>query len=77
MVAKGRQARRNKIIANRMRFVGESNPSSKLTKDDVIEIRTLVKAGHLQKDLATRYGVHIVTVSDIAIGKTWAHLEAA
>lgn len=54
-------------------FPGERNPKSKLTEEDVWQIRTLF---HLcsRKDLAVVFGVNASTVSSIGLGKTWKHL---
>ena len=50
---------------------GTRNPATKLTPDQVIEIRQL--AGSMsQTQLAKRYGVHQVTISRIILRKTWA-----
>jgi len=49
----------------------EKNKTSKLRKDEVIEI---YNSSETQKDLAIRYGVTISTINLILNGKTWSHL---
>ena len=54
---------------------GESNPSSKLTKLDVKEIRALWGWGwFFRKEIADAYGVSQKTISDINLGYTWKHV---
>jgi hypothetical protein len=43
----------------------------KLNWEKVSKIRTLLKKGHSQASIADTYGVHQVTVSKIALQKTW------
>lgn len=50
---------------------GIKNSQSKLTEKDVLNIR---KEKGLQKDIALKYGVSNITISDIKRGKTWNHL---
>jgi len=45
--------------------------STKLTKHQVEEIRSLVKSGLNQGDIAKRFGIHNSHVSRIAAGKVW------
>lgn len=61
MVEKGRQ------VYHR----GESHGMSKLTEQDVREIRFFLDAGYSQKALALMYGVSISTISLIKTGKIW------
>ena len=51
---------------------GENHPSSKLTEDQVYQIRASVEP---QKELAKRFGVSPSTISRICTGKTWTHLS--
>ena len=76
MVAKGRQARREKILSGRRSFAGELNPSARLRSADVEEIRRLNSQGLMsQAQLSQNFGVHIATISDIVLGKTWKGKE--
>ena len=63
MVAKGRS---NK---------GEKNPLSKLTKEDIFDIRRLYRIGNLtQQEIADKFGVNQQTISKIVNRKNWKHL---
>ena len=50
--------------------------NSKLTIDDVLEIRRLwlTIPRPTQRELAKRYGLHQVTISQIVLRKRWAHI---
>lgn len=50
---------------------GENHPFSKITKDDVLEIRTSKKRGC---DLAVEYGLSRSTITQIRNGDRWAWL---
>jgi len=55
---------------------GQGNPNAKLTEADVLQIRRAYKNGGVtQCSLGTLYGVHRTAISDILIGRTWAHSE--
>ena len=54
---------------------GEKNVHAKLTAEQVREIRLLLAAGHLHREIATRFGISRVTVSDIRRGKSWKNLD--
>ena len=53
---------------------GEDTKASKLTDDDVREIRSLASSGMTQAAIADRFNIHRSNVSYIVRGKTWAHL---
>lgn len=53
---------------------GEKCPASKLTEEQVVEIKRRLAAGEKQKNLAKEFGVHNVTINGIAHGRTWAHV---
>lgn len=53
---------------------GTANPQSKLTEDQVFEIRSLYAQGFLQTNIAKIFGVHKGTVNDIVLHKTWTHI---
>jgi hypothetical protein len=55
---------------------GARNNTTKLTTGQVDEIRTAVRAGVYQRDLAKRYGVCKSTIGYIARGETWQHWPA-
>lgn len=47
------------------------NGNSKLTKEEVVEIRTLISHGEKQKSIAKKYNVCRETVQNIKYGKSW------
>lgn len=53
---------------------GERCAASRLTEDDVIEIRRL-KGKMTQKEIAEIFGVNYITVGDIHNSRTWAWLR--
>ena len=54
---------------------GEAHGASRLTAEAVREIRAAYEAGHAtQPQLAERFGVHQVTISDVVSGRTWPHM---
>ncbi len=54
--------------------VGELNPKSKLTKEDVIKIRELFKAKqYTQAKLAVMFNVTRANICDIVHNKIWIH----
>lgn len=55
--------------------VGSVNGQSKLTEDDVREIRRRVAAGERQKDLLDEYGVSKSVMSRAVTGETWGHVK--
>lgn len=50
---------------------GEKHHNAKLSKDDVINIKTRITNGELQKDLAREYGMSTSQISAIKVGKCW------
>jgi hypothetical protein len=65
---------RDKLTRNRT-LRGEKNTNSKLTENDVRDIRKLREAGMLLTEIAHKYNINITTVSTIAHRKTWAWLQ--
>lgn len=65
MIRKGRLYNRN----------GSKNGCSKLTEDDVREIRRLKAEGVKQVRLAERFGVSTVAISLIVLRKKWVHVS--
>jgi DNA-binding CsgD family transcriptional regulator len=53
---------------------GELSGHSKLTAEQIIEIRELYRLGTLQRELAERFGINRPTVSQIVTGKRWGHI---
>lgn len=56
---------------------GEGNPSAVLTSRRVSVIKTRLLLGHTQTRIARDEGVHHTTISSIARGRTWTHVEPA
>ncbi|WBK39893.1 transcriptional regulator [Rhodobacteraceae phage LS06-2018-MD07] len=54
---------------------GENNSKAKLTQEQVLEIRRLLKGGKTATAIAKSYGVHQVTISRIKNGQRWGHLS--
>jgi hypothetical protein len=56
-------------------LTGSNNPVSKLTEEQVLEIRRLYKTGGWsQPKLAVRYGVHQTTIGFIVRRVRWSHI---
>lgn len=56
--------------------VGEGNPSAKLSEEQVIEIKKLLKNGKIsQSEIAKIFNVSKHIISRIKTGKTWKHVE--
>lgn len=53
---------------------GEEHGKSKLTADDVREIRVLIGFGFSQRELGQMYGVYQSTISQVILGKKWKHI---
>lgn len=53
---------------------GEKNPVSKLTKEDVLEIRKLLNRGIYQRTIAAKFGISRTCVSAIRTGRNWSHV---
>lgn len=62
-------------ISHNLSNHGERNGQSKLTSNDVIEIRKMAKNGISVKALAMKYGVANVTIYDIIAYRRWSHLK--
>lgn len=54
---------------------GSLNGNAKLSEDDVKSIRRMLRAGASQKTLCERYGVSSQSLSNIALRKSWRHIE--
>ena len=63
MVNKGRSAR------------GQRNSQSRLTAEDVINIKKSAAAGESGKSLAARYGVTPTAICHILRGRNWGHIK--
>ena len=54
--------------------IGARNSNAKLTEADVRTIRARLATGETQQSIANAFGIVRVTVSDIKLGKKWAHV---
>lgn len=54
---------------------GERNPSAKLTKNDVIDIKRKLALNHSQTSLGKMYGVTQALISRIKFGLAWNHVQ--
>ncbi len=60
------------FFSNRLR--GESHPRSKLTSEQVKQIRKLAKQGFSTNVIARNFKVSTVNVEEIVKRKTWTHI---
>jgi hypothetical protein len=54
---------------------GERNAMALLTPGDVLTIRRMLAEGRTEAEVARRYGVSRGAVSNIRLGRTWAHIQ--
>lgn len=54
---------------------GINNPKSKLTEQEVINIKKLHESGLKSKHLADRFNISYSTINSIINGKSWKHLN--
>ena len=55
-------------------ILGERNPQAKLNGKDILLIRSQIKNGKEQKDIAKQFNVSTATISNIIKRKTWKHI---
>lgn len=72
MVSRKRQ---NFFGRRTQRQIGERNPTAKLTKTQVIEIRSRRKQGETLSSLAVEFGISKSYVGNLAARRKWQHLE--
>lgn len=56
-------------------YKGSAHPLSKLTENDVIEIRYLREKGLVYKEIAQRYNVALTTIYAVCSGQNWGHMR--
>lgn len=62
----------DKIRKGRERSIfGEKHPKAKLTEEDVVEIKTLLKRGYTPNHIGDLYGVAGSNIRQIRRGKSW------
>ncbi|MCU5173709.1 HNH endonuclease [Bacillus tropicus] len=54
---------------------GEGNAFSKLTDNEVREIKSLLDKGLMKKDIAAKFNIDPSTISRINSGTRWAHIK--
>jgi predicted XRE-type DNA-binding protein len=55
---------------------GENNSNHKLTEEQIIKIKLLLKEEQLtQQEIADMFGVNRITISDIKTGRTWNYIK--
>lgn len=54
---------------------GQKHGMSKLTDNDVLEIRRLCKKGIMGKEISKLFGIAPARISDIKNGKAWTHIK--
>lgn len=59
---------------NKSAHVGEINPRAKLSKNQVLSIRSLRAEGKDYAAIALRYGISSSHACQIALGKAWSHI---
>lgn len=79
MASKGRQSvqmhpERRPICPLELKPRGEGHGMSRLTDDQVLDIRARRAAGEMLSDLAAEYGVAKTTICAITTGTTWRHV---
>jgi hypothetical protein len=67
--------RAGRPLAGDERAEGEKHGNSKLTADNVRELRALYAAGATLRQLAKKFGVSNVSIFNAVSGKTWRHLD--
>ncbi len=64
------------IEGNKLKSEKLKGKNSKLTEEQVIKIKLLLKEGKLtQKEIAIMFGVHQPVISNIKTGRTWSHIN--
>jgi hypothetical protein len=56
-------------------FKGENHPKSKLSERQILKIKSRLKEGHKQRDVATEFRVSKSLIWAINTGRAWAHVE--
>jgi transposase len=54
---------------------GGDHPGARLTEDQVVEVIGRARRGEAYRAIAKRLGVAPATISQITLGKTWAHVD--
>ncbi len=62
------------MVRHGTRLTGEKNHQSKLTDQDVREVRLLLASGKTQRSIADQFGVSFGLISHINNGRAWNHV---
>ena len=62
-------------LSHKGKQLGSSNPNSKLSEKQVVEIKRLLIKGCSGASLARLYAVSTSVISEIKTGKSWGHIE--
>lgn len=54
---------------------GTAHGRAKLTEDDVLAIRRMVREGMVRTSVGRQYGIHVGHVTKIVDGRLWGHLK--
>ncbi len=74
----GTQLENMQDMAERGRYLprnGEDNPNSRLTNDDVKDIKAMLAKGIKRKKAARKYRVSLSTIDRIVSGLSWGHIN--
>lgn len=66
---------RGRPIGSGHKHCGSASVRAKMTEDGVAAMRAEYATGSTQRELAEKYGIQPVTVSDIIRRKTWRHVH--
>lgn len=55
--------------------VGEKHSQSKLTDNEVRDVKARLRNGEMHKDIAERYGVSRGAITQINLGNNWGHIS--
>lgn len=61
--------------AKKGRGIGQENAMAKLTENDVIEIKKMIRDGIKIKDIAEKFNVTVANISCIKLNKSWKHVN--
>ncbi len=70
------EIRREKYKNGELNFKGNNSQNHKLTEEQVIRIKLLLKEGVLKlREIADMFGVGIMTISNIKTGRSWSYIK--
>lgn len=64
----------SKLARSQNNQKGINAPLAKLTDDNVLNIKEMLKSGIKQRIIAAKFNVNETTISNINVGKTWKHI---